>query len=169
MKNYLDVKKSIYKDIFMTILFVLITIPIWLSVDTSALEIAKEYDNYSYLEYEFLNNPEYSLEPVSDDYAMHYYETKDILIYNYSNTVEAYSVLLKLDKDTNIDDLKINMNYQIDYLNNYFSYEDNNYRYFVLANDKIVASSQKYILSIWNAEDAQINDYANLDYEIMVA
>ena len=169
MNNYFDVKKSIYKDIFITILFVLISIPIWLSVDTSALDIAKIYDNYSYLEYEFLNNPKYSLNPVSDEYAMQYYETKDILIYNYSNTSQDYSVLLKIDKKTDINNLKINVNYQIDYLNNYYSYTDNDYQYFVLANEQIVADSQKYILSIWNDENASINDYAYLDYEIMIA
>ena len=170
MNTILDVEKSLYKDILFTILFVLISIPIWLNFDISALEAAKMYDNYNYIEYEFLNEPSYSLNPVNDDYAMRNLETQDLIVYNNSNTKNDYSLVLKVDKSSTAktDKLKINVNYQISYLKDYYSYEDNNSIYYVLDSNNIVANSQKYIISMWNDENAIVKSDDILNYKFMV-
>ena len=171
MKNTIsDVQKSLYKDIIINILFILVSIPLWLSFDISALETAKMYDNYNYVEYEFLNAPTYSLNPVSDEYAIRNIETQDLIVYNNSNTNENYALVLKINKNStaNIDKLKINVNYQISYLKDYSSYEDDKNTYYVIAQDNIVANSQKYVLSMWNDETADVNNNDTLNYEFMI-
>ena len=73
MKRINRLKVFLYKDILFTVFLVIISIPIWLSFDVSELNEAKKYDDYNYINYEFLNNPTYTLASVSDDYALKKY------------------------------------------------------------------------------------------------
>ena len=166
MKRIRGLKKCLYKDIICTMLWVLISIPLWLNFNVSASE-AKYYDNYKFVKYEFLNSASKTINIYEDTEALRKCETQDILVYNDSNTLDDYSLILKINKAENLDlnNIKINVNYDVKYLNSYFNYVDNNYYYYVIDKSEIVAASQKYIISMWGT-----NDYSNnqIDYEFMV-
>lgn len=171
MKKLISLEKSLYKDIVLTLALVLFSIPVWLNfnVNSFALE-AEKYDNYNYIQYEFLNVVTSSLMTYEDKDALLECETNDILVYNYSNTTENYSVLLKIakDSDVNLDAIRINVNYNITNLNEYDSYEDLNNYYYIIDTAQLVASSQKYVISMWNSDfnNQAIQDF---DYEFVIA
>lgn len=166
--NYL--KKSLYKDIVFTILFVLVSIPIWLTFDVSELEEAKKYDNYNYVNYEFLNSPVHTLESVSDDYALRNIETSDLVVYNYTMADASYSLVLKIDKKStaSLNNIKLNVNFEISYLTDLPSYEDDDYYYYVIDSSRVQGSSQKYALSMWNDENNKLDSNDVLDYEFVI-
>ena len=168
MKKLGNLEKELYKDIFLTILFVILSIPLWLNfgLSVSAQEAAL-YDNYDFVQYEFLNNASTIIYSYEDADALRKCETQDILVYNDSNTVDTYSLILKIEKNTdvNLNDLRINVNYDVDYLNNYHVYEDAKSYYYVIDSGSIVAAAQKYVISMWNTNYQASN---NLHYEFIV-
>ena len=165
MKRVNKLRISLYKDIFMTLLLVLVSIPIWLSFDVS--DIPKE-DNH--IRYSVLNNPQYMLDSVSDEYALRNIETQDIIVSNYTNNDIGYSLVLKIDKKSTIqiEDIKLNVNYSISYLRDFISYEDTDYYYFIIDSDHIQGDSQTYILSMWNDENKPQRDNNLFDYEFVI-
>lgn len=168
MKKIIELEKRLYKDIIFTIILVIISIPIWLNFGLSAsAATAKEYDNYNYVKYEFLNQASTVLKTYKDDEALRLVETQDILVYNDSNTEDAYSLILKVSKDSKADlnKIRINVNYNVDYLNSYHVYDDATSYYFVIDSNSIVAQAQKYVISMWNIED---NNSDDLKYEFVV-
>lgn len=170
MKRINRLKVSLYKDILFTIILVLISIPIWLSFDISELKEAKKYDDYNYINYEFLNNPTYTLASVSDDYALRNIETQDLIVYNYTKADANYSLVLKINKQSTavIDDIKLNVNYDVNYLKDFKYYEDSNYYYYIIDSDHLQGDSQKYILSMWNDEENIQEENNTFDYEFVI-
>ena len=164
MKEIAELKKCLYKDILLTIFVVLISIPIWLNFDVAdASMVASSYDNYNYIGFEMLNDAKNDLKPSSDSYAMNNVETQDIMVYNYSNTNCEYKLILKINKNVETDNIKINVNYDVDYLSSYPKIESGDYNVFIIDNDYIKASSRKYIISMWMAEEAK-SFSENVDY-----
>ena len=170
MKRINRLRVSLYKDILFTIILVLISIPIWLSFNISELEDAKKYDNYNYINYEFLNNPKREIVSVSDDYALRNIETQDLIVYNYTKVDANYSLVLKIDKLSTIavDDIKLNVNYNINYLKNFKYYEDNDYYYYIIDSDHLKGDSQKYILSMWNDKKETLGSNNTFNYEFII-
>ncbi len=163
-------KISIYKDILITLFLVLVSIPIWLSFDLTELEEAKKYDNYNYINYEYLNNPHYTLMSVSDDYGLKNIETQDIVVYNYTKADATYTLVLRIDKNStiNIEDIRLNVNFEVQALTNYRFYEDSKYYYYIIDSDSIQGSSQKYVLSMWNAENIEQDINKTFDYDFVI-
>ena len=170
MKRIDRLIRSLYKEIFLTIIMVLISIPIWLSFDIDELIESNKYDNYNYVNYEFLNTPSYTLASVSDEYALKNIETQDLVVYNYTKADAPYSLVLKIDKSSTvvIDSIKLNVNSNINYLKDFASYEDNNYYYYVLDTDHLQGTSQKYALSMWNEKDSIQDNNSYFNYEFVV-
>ena len=170
MERIRKLKVSLYKDILLTIIVVLISIPIWLSFNISELEDAKKYDNYNYINYEYLNNPKHEIVSVSDDYALRNIETQDLIVYNYTKADANYSLVLKIDKLSTlvIDDIKLNVNYDINYLKDFKYYEDNDYYYYIIDSDHLKGDSQKYILSMWNDKKEALDSNNTFNYEFII-
>ena len=170
MKRINRLRVSLYKDILFTIILVLISIPIWLSFNISELEDAKKYDNYNYINYEYLNNPKHEIVSVSDDYALRNIETQDLIVYNYTKADANYSLVLKIDKLSTlvIDDIKLNVNYDINYLKDFKYYEDNDYYYYIIDSDHLKGDSQKYILSMWNDKKEALDSNNTFNYEFII-
>lgn len=169
MKNIISLERKLYKDIILTVLYVVLSIPLWMNFGLSASAMTAEgYANYNYVKYEFLNKATTQLLAYSDEDALRECETQDIIVYNDSNTVDDYSLVLKINKANSsyLKDIKINVNYNVDYLNNYHYYEDAESYYYVIDSDNIVASSQKYVISMWNSNLEEQSQ--NLDYEFVV-
>ena len=169
MKNIISLERKLYKDIIITILFVILSIPLWLNFGLSAsASTAEYYANYNFVKYEFLNEPVSKLLAYTDEDALRKCETQDIIIYNESNTIDNYSLILKIKKNenNNLKDIRINVNYEVDYLNKYHYYEDVESYYYVIDSNEIVASSQKYIISMWDSNIENSNN--SLEYEFVV-
>ena len=170
MKKYNKIRMSLYKDIFITILLIIVSIPIWLSFDVSELQIAKNNINQKYINYEFLNSPKYTLASVSDEYALTNIETQDLVVYNYTMANASYSLVLKIDKKSTaiIDDIKLNVNHDVNYLKDFDYYEDSDYYFYIIDSDSIQGTSQVYTLSMWNDEKNTQSINKTFDYEFIV-
>ena len=169
MERLNKLQRRLYQDVIITLLLVIISIPVWLNFElTSVAKIASGYDNYNYVQYELLNDASKMVLPYEDDEALIKCETQDLIVYNNSNTLEDYSLVLKINKDTtlNLNNIRINVNYEVDYLNEYEVFEDTISYYYILDKDSIVADAYKYNVSIWN-EDISAKD-TFLDYELVV-
>ena len=158
-------KKALIWDIIKTIGIVIITIPIWFLMSTNeSLAVADYYDDYSYLETEMLNNPTYEVREMSDLEGLKTVETQDIIVSNYSNTLDSYYLLLSTNDD--VEDIRININNIVYNLNDYESITKDGNTYYILDRKDIVAGSLKYNISLWQKEGAD-ND-VNFDYHISV-
>lgn len=143
--------KFLITDIIITVFVVLFTIPVWytFNVDKSIM-LEKSVDNL--IDYEFLNGEVvYKNEFISDDDALRNVETQNIIVNNYYDQAYDYKLILKINKKENIDSLKININYEISYLNSFDYYEDNDFYYYILKDKNIEYESHKYVISMWNS------------------
>ena len=158
-------RRGLIWDIIKTIGLVIITIPVWLGFNINKYaSSAAYYDNYNYIETEMLNNPSYKLENMSDTEGLAFVETKDIIVSNYSNTLDSYYLLL--ESNDNSDNVRININNIVNDLNEYESTIIDGNTYFILDRNDLVSSSQKYNISLWKCEGADID--ANFNYSIIV-
>lgn len=158
-------EKALIWDIFKTFCFILVTIPVWMSFSISkSASIAKYYDNYYYIEAEYINVPDYKIEKLSDADGLRFVETEDILVSNYSNTLDSYYLLLS--SEDNPKDIRININHQVYDLVNYEKVVKNGKTYYILDRNDLIAGSLKYNISLWKNEGADID--ANFNYNILV-
>ena len=158
-------QKAIIWDIVKTIGLVILTIPVWLLMNADGYaEIAAYYDNYNYIETEMLNHPSYKVEKMSDLQGLRTVETQDILVSNYSNTLDSYYLLLS--SNDNSDNIRININNRVYNLKDYEQVNKDGKTYYVLDRNDLVANSQKYNISLWQDEGAE--DNANFDFDILV-
>ena len=82
MKNNIIV--NLLMEISAMIIIIVISIPIWNKLDNNEMhEIANYYDNYYYIDFDIQNN-EYG---------------KMITIYNNSNTLEHYNLVMKINEN----------------------------------------------------------------------
>ena len=91
-------------------------------------------------------------------------ETQDILVSNYSNTLDSYYLLLS--SNDNSDNIRININNRVYNLKDYEQVNKDGKTYYVLDRNDLVANSQKYNISLWQDEGAE--DNANFDFDILV-
>ncbi len=147
-------QKALIWDIIKTIGIVLVTIPVWflMNIDQSAA-IVDYYDNYYYIQSEMLNHPNYKIERMSDQEGLMFVETQDILVSNYSNTMDTYYLLLS-SKDEN-KDIRININNKVHNLDEYETVNKDGTTYYILDHEDLVGGSHKYNISLWQDEGAK--------------
>jgi len=165
-----ELEMSLYRDIIFMVAVIIFTGALWLNIDLTPFKLeAEKYANYNYIAYEMLNDATNTLSVASDKEALRSIETQDILVYNYSNTEDDYSVVLKVGKSENFssENIKININYDIKYLNAFDYYEDNNYYYYVLERAFLVADSRKYVISMWYDESALKCEAFDYEYSVL--
>ena len=166
MIRRLDVlQKALIWDIIKTIGLVIATIPIWFLMNINkSSAIADYYDDYYYIETEELNHPQYKVEKMSDQEGLMFVETQDIVVSNYSNTLDSYYLLLSSNDDSS--NIRININNVVYDLNDYEQISKDGNIYYILDRSDLVAGSFKYNISLWQSEGAK--DDANFDYSILV-
>lgn len=163
MERIYKLRKSIYLDIIKNIMLVLLSIPLWLNFSVNAKEVLSNINNNHYINYEVLNKPEHVINYSEDNIALRTIETEDIVVYNDHYTADCYALLLRTDKDNNIDDIKININFEVNDLNSFVSFESGNYKYIVLDEASLEASSFKYNLSLWSSKAS-----SNISYDFII-
>lgn len=171
MKKLNELKRKIYLDIFFTVCLVLISIPLWQSFSIFTFDdLASRYENYNYIEYEFLNEVQFQNVVMSDNNALKNIETQDIVVSNYYSVPDDYILLLKINKTDILANpkMKININYQINYLDNFKHYEDGIYYVYILDTNSLMENSQKYIISMWNDESYNVEKTNDLDCTFLI-
>lgn len=154
----LNNKKQLQLEIVSMLLLIFVTIPIWNSYDNTGFIIAKKYSAYEIENYNNIVTVRSFLEKVDDEYAIKNIKTQNIIISNINNNEQKHNLVLKFDKfsQLDIDNLRINVNYNIDYLKEYNYYEDEKNYYFVIDNNNIL--NKKYMLSLWIDEKSTSTD-----------
>lgn len=126
MKNNIIV--NLLMEISAMIIIIVISIPIWNKLDNNEMhEIANYYDNYYYIDFDIKNN-EYG---------------KMITIYNNSNTLEHYNLVMKINENY-LDDLKVYINEEENNIADLQSVKKDNLIYVILDSGTLVASSKDY-------------------------
>jgi len=113
-------------------------------------------------------NNNYYLYPMTDEYAQNNLETNVIEIVNLDKKEKEYNLYLKVDKSStmNIDNLKFSFNGNINKLNELYEYEDDNYTYYKVFDNKI--ENKDYINYIfWLDADSKMNS-TNLIYNFEI-
>jgi len=110
----------------------------------------------------------YYLYPMTDEYAQNNLENNVIEIVNLDKKEKEYNLYLKVDKSStmNIDSLKFSFNGNITKLNDLYEYEDDNYNYYKINDNKI--ENKDYINYIfWLDADSTMN-YSSLIYKFEI-
>lgn len=126
MKNNIIV--NLLMEISSMIIIIVISIPIWNKLDNKEMhEIANYYDNYYYIDFDIENN----------DYG------KMITVYNNSNTLEHYNLVMKIN-ESYLDDLKVYINEEEKNIADLQYVNKDNLVYIILDSGTLVASSKDY-------------------------
>ena len=127
-------------EIFVVILFVGISIPIWEQFDKDG--IAKVANSYSTMDYLYLDINKY----VGND------DFEDVIaVVNDTNTNRGYELVAKIDKKLVSNDIMVNVNDQITNLEELKYDEDENYYYYLIATGSVVGSKTNYTVDFENA------------------
>lgn len=141
MKNINKLIRHYVCEIFVVILFVIISIPVWEQLDKSG--IANIANSYHTMDYLYLDIDKY----VSDK------EFEDVIaVVNDTNTIRGYELVLKISKDKITDEMIVNINEEIKLLENLKYSEDEEYNYYILAEDSVVASKNDYKVMFINSD-----------------
>lgn len=126
MKN--NIIANLLMEISAMIIIIVISIPIWNKLDNKEMhEIANYYDNYYYIDFDIENN----------DYG------KMITVYNNSNTLEHYNLVMKIN-ESYLDDLKVYINEEEKNIADLQYVNKDNLVYIILDSGTLVASSKDY-------------------------
>jgi len=139
-------------EISFLIAFVILSYPIWLSLDINKqLANASVYQEaqYSYLDIEHNHNG--PMFPMKNEEAMDKLSKTKINVTNETKTMENYSLILKIDKTSTLDYqfLNIFLDGKIQALKIFPMTEDYDYFYFVLDSNSIVGGKKTYNFLMW--------------------
>lgn len=128
-------------EITAMIIIIFISIPIWNRLDNDEIhEIASYYDNYYYINYDILNND----------------NGKMITVYNDSNTLEHYNLIMKINKEY-LNNLIIYVNEEEKEVSSLKTIAKGDIIYVVLDSNFLVANKKYYNIHTNN------NVYYNID------
>ena len=118
-----------------------------------------------------LEENNYDLFPMTDEYAINNLKVNTLKIDNVSSKGVNCELLLKVSKNSTLDigNLKIKIDDKIDYISNAFSYEDGEYYYYLL-NTKMIDGNDYNIVSyiIWLSSDTKnVNGSLTYAFEVI--
>ena len=147
MKYLKKLKRRKIIEICLWLLFIGITYMLW---DFEGFgKTAAYYTNNSLIE--VLDDPTYSkiLYALDDDDANKLLTDYSLRLINNTYREEKYNIYIGISKDINQEHIKIK-NEKLRYLNDMYSYEDNNYRYYLLDTNKLQGSEKIYNFKLYN-------------------
>ena len=156
-------------EIFIVILLVFISIPVWQSFDLKEYEeVAMYYDNNTYTNLTISDLSDYKLYQTTEETALEQIKPIDIYLSNNTNTMENYSIWLVIDKSSTLDykDIIINYNNETIQLKNIEIIEDEDHYYFMLEEGIIKGEDKRADLIMWisnNIEEDITNKYLSFD------
>lgn len=139
-------------EIFVVIIFVIISIPIWEQLDKSG--VANIANSYHTMDYLYLDIDKYI---GNDDFA-------DIIaVVNDTNTNRGYELVAKISKELITENALININEEIKTLDEIKYSEDEEYVYYLIAEGNVVGSQKDYSVEFDNTNIK----YNEVDYLII--
>lgn len=126
-------------EIFVVILFVVISIPVWDHFDKSG--ISKIANSYSTMDYLYLDIDKY----VGNDDFM-----DAIAVVNDTNTNRGYELIVKIAKELITDDIIIIINGEEKVLKNLKYSEDEEFYYYLVAKGNVVGTKTDYNVEFEN-------------------
>lgn len=151
MKYLKKLKHRKIMEICFWLLFVFVSYHLWNFKDFNTT--AAFYDRNSVIE--VLDDPVYSkiLYALNDSQAAKLNDYKLTLVNN-TYREEKYNVYIAISKNIDHKHLKIN-NGNIEYINDLYAYEDDNYCYYLLDTNILQGGEKKYNFSLYNDEDGE--------------
>ncbi len=151
MKYLKKLKHHKIMEICFWLLFVFVSYHLWNFKDFNTT--AAFYDGNSVIE--VLDDPVYSkiLYALNDSQAAKLNDYKLTLVNN-TYREEKYNVYIAISKNIDHKHLKIN-NGNIEYINDLYAYEDDNYCYYLLDTNILQGGEKKYNFSLYNDEDGE--------------
>jgi hypothetical protein len=139
-------------EIVIVLIFVGISVPVWNKLDKSNVSsIANTYANMDYL---YLDINKY----------IGYNDFKDeVVVVNDTNTIRNYKLVLKLDKNIDINDTEIVLNDNSEKLEDLLYKDTGDYNYYLIATGDVVASKEVYNVTFKNSN----LNYKDVTYEII--
>lgn len=135
--------------ILCVIMAVILSVPIWRSFNASEnSKIAAYYDDYYYISYDV----------VADQ------DLTKVVLNNYSNTLEDYELVLKINKENFNDLSNIEINKQLNDVGSYKFYVEGEYVYLILDTSSLVASSCEYDIKVIARNEVNYN-FDVIDYK----
>ena len=138
-------------EIFVVVLFVAVSIPIWEKFDKS--NIANIASSYHTMDYLYLDIDKYISNESFEDV---------VAVVNDTNTARNYKLILKVSKEKN-NNVKININNEVKNLKDLSYDEDKLYFYYNISESNLVANRNEYKISFI---DSNIS-YEDVQYEII--
>jgi len=126
-------------EIFVVLLFVGISIPIWEHFDKSG--ISKIANSYSTMDYLYLDIDKY----IGNDDFM-----DTIAVVNDTNTNRGYELIVKISKDLITADITININNETKLLSDVKYSEDEEFCYYLIAEGNVVGAKTDYNVEFEN-------------------
>ncbi len=166
MKTINDINQLILKkvvEILFVASFVFFSVYLWMdSEKQNMFATAAAYSNSNYTSLSIENPIDYSMYPMSDEYAISHLDPCNIKVMNDTLTAENYTLYLKIDKIStlNYHYLHIAIDDNVYNLENLISKEENNNYYFILDKNSIVGATKNYEVKLWLNEIAG-NDMQN--------
>lgn len=152
MKNINKLIRHYVCEIFVVILFVVISVPIWEHFDKTG--IAKVANSYHTMDYLYLDIDKYI---GNDDF-------EDVIaVVNDTNTNRGYELVAKISKNLITDDVKIIVNDDTMLLDNLKYNEDDEYYYYLIGEGTVLGSQTDYIVEFENS----VIKYNEVEYSII--
>lgn len=148
--NKLITKKIL--EILIVTAFVFLSLPLWDHFEKqNAFALASAYSTTNYLSLDIENPINYSMYPMTDDFAMQKLGPCHLKVINDTLTNENYVLYLTIAKNSTIDYhyLKISINNQIHFLENLITKTDTNNYYFALDQDSLLGDAKNYEIKLW--------------------
>ena len=152
MKDINKLIRNYVLEIVVVIIFVVVSYPIWKLLDKS--EMAKIASSYANMNYLYLDIDKY----VSTN---DFYDA--VTIWNETNTKRGYDLVVKIEKDSTVEDLEVMINDKKYSLKNKKYKEDNKYIYYKLIKGTLVGGNVTYNID-YLSDDI---DYSNVLYELI--
>lgn len=126
-------------EIFVVVLFVVISIPIWEHFDKSG--ISKIANSYSTMDYLYLDINKH----IGNDDFMDV-----IAVVNDTNTIRGYELIVKISKELITKEIIIKINEEKELLANIKYSEDEEFCYYLIASEKVVGTKNDYNIAFEN-------------------
>lgn len=148
---------------------IIINIIVWTNLKEEHLKKTEVVMNYvNNLSIKTVNKEDYYLFPMTDEYAIDNLRRNTIEIKNNDNVNKEYILFLKIDKNyiDNINSLKFMFNNNIIDFNDAYSYEDDNYVYYQVYNNKV--KNNDYVDYIYWIKSDNENMNINFKYSFEI-
>lgn len=137
-------------EMFFSVFIIIFGYFIWDNFDKTEYQIAKYYDNIKTVELVYESNIDKGIQNNNTVVSVH----------NISNKINAKDIILKINKNNKLDDIKLDINKKNYSLDDLYIREDNIYNYYLIENINLIGYETKtYYIDFELNNDNLLYDY----------